>query len=228
MIPHFDPVNQTHSIAKPIVRSRFGLRPSENMTINDIPLRTKLVVFAMLVSGIALLVSAVAGVLAEQWRTERRVIEDINRITAVSARLLTEPIEQRDNATAQSILQGVGADYRVLDVRVRDVSGQVLAAYSRPGVDRSDGVSERIARQTLLSGGRPIGVLEITPRSAADPVWGGPAASVALGMGLCGGAVAYLLAVGLQRPLTRPLLVLRATARQIRSKRDLTLRLPST
>jgi signal transduction histidine kinase len=201
----------------------------------DAPIRRKLLVIATVSVGLSLVL---AGIVFYTWdyRMYRQyVLQDVGTTASLVSESVNAAVAFRDPAAASDLLSSLGAKPFIESACVYDKTGAVLAVYSMPGT--SHACPEAIEGAAMFRRGRTLTVFRpvtldgkvvgtlFLRRSLQDIDQ-----QLDLQLALLVGIVVIALALGLllsnrlHRPVSLPLVELAATARQIASRRDYSLR----
>src|SRR4051812_31668665 len=99
----------------------------------NLPLKHKLTVLTMTISGAALLLACLAFVLYEQSEFRRTMASDLAVLADVFDENVAAGLAFNDPATVAETLQTLGANRRIVAACVYDRKGDVVSSYLRPG-----------------------------------------------------------------------------------------------
>jgi len=195
--------------------------------IRNLSIRRKLIAYGMVVSGAALLV-ATAGDLYLDARQARAVVrEQLREQADVLAFAIAGALSRGERGEVREALRALEAGRTVAVARVHDAAGTLVASYYRPGVDRAAASALAAERRPVLAGGAQIGTIEVHSERAIVAGRFDLLARLGLPTALVALAIAYLLSVGLERLISRPIERLARIARRVSEERDYSLRAPS-
>jgi len=202
--------------------------------LRNLPIRRKLALIAMVTTGGALLVAGAALVYFDLARFRNEMTADLTTLADIVAENSTGALTFHNQADAGDVLRGLRPQDSIVAAALYDAHGRLFAAYAprpgvpfppRPGRDgaqlEANGV---VVFRPVLLGGQRIGSVYL--RSNLDDLFSRIRAQ-AISVGtvfLAAGILALLLASGLQRLVSRPLLHLARTARAVSERRDYSLR----
>jgi signal transduction histidine kinase len=204
--------------------------------LRDIPIRRKVVLIIMLVTGGALFLAGAALVVSDQIRFRRELANDLQTLAEIVARNSTAAVEFRDRDDATETLAALAAKPSLVTAAIYLEDGILLASYRRspqgtlpPPAPGPDGPAVFSAGslflfRPILREGRRIGTVylesDLSEMSARFKLQTATVVSVFLVSGLA----ALLFSSGLQRVISRPILRLSETARAVSEHQDYSIR----
>jgi signal transduction histidine kinase/ActR/RegA family two-component response regulator len=202
--------------------------------LQNLPIRRKLMLIAMLTAGGALLMAGIALIFSEQVRSRREMAEDLTTLAEIIGQNCTAALEFDDPTDVTETLQALRPRTGIVGAAVYDEHGRLFAHYQRPGAPgfplrpEADGSNFRDGAlevfRTIRLQDEPIGTVYL--RSNLDELFG-RVRMQALAVGvifLVSGLAALLLSSGLQRVVSRPIQDLAETARAVSERKDYTIR----
>jgi two-component system, sensor histidine kinase and response regulator len=205
--------------------------------LGSLPIRAKLMLFAGVTSGLALLLAGIALTVADYHSGKRALIHRLQTQSEITARNSSAAVAFDDSQAALRTLQALSADRAIVGAEILRKDGTVLAKHGRTMSDGERGFPE-IGQVHI----EPDGLIHVNTGIQLDDrigmlnVWATPAelsaaliehgtilASVILGaLGL-----ALLAMARLQRIVSAPLATLAQTAASVSRTRDYGLRVAS-
>ena len=206
--------------------------------LQNLPIRQKLMVIALLTTGGALLLSGLALILLERARVREEMAEDLRTMAAVVGENSDAALLFEDEDDAEKVLKALGPQKSIVAAALYNSQGRLLGRWRRNG--RKDGFplgppEEEVTEfrdGALVSflpvrdpgTGEPIGTVYL--RSSLDELtrrlWlqAATVASVFLASGLA----SLLLASTLQRVISGPIMDLSEVARRVSEVNDYSIR----
>ncbi|HET7186400.1 MAG TPA: response regulator [Terriglobales bacterium] len=206
------------------------------MRLRDVSLARKLTSIIMVTSCTALLLASAALAISQWIQFRRTVVRQMTTLAAMVANNETAALIFRDPRTAAEILQSLKAEPDLLRAAVFAANGSVFAEYRRdgrplpPSPPRTDGTyfqdDEVVQYHTVRLNGDDIGIVYLA--SDLAPARARFAQTLAVGgiLILVCSAVAYLLALRLQRMISAPVFSLLAVTNQVAARKDFSIRAP--
>ncbi|MGZ4832579.1 MAG: CHASE sensor domain-containing protein, partial [Terriglobales bacterium] len=206
------------------------------MRLRDVSLARKLTSIIMVTTCTALLLASAALAISQWIQFRRTVVRQMTTLAAMVANNETAALIFRDPRTAAEILQSLKAEPDLLRAAVFAANGSVFAEYRRDGrplpppARRSDGTyfqdDEVVQYRTVRLNGDDIGIVYLA--SDLAPARARFAQTLAVGgiLILVCSAVAYLLALRLQRMISAPVFSLLAVTNQVAARKDFSIRAP--
>jgi len=208
------------------------------MSLRDWPIKQKLTVMLLLVSGLVLLLTSAAFVGYQYWSfrgTMRDMLTVRGRIVAANS---TAALAFANDADAREILSALRADPHVVAAALYDKGGRLFATYpahlaaaalpAAPGPDGYQFERGRLSgfQRVAEAGGQQLGTLYLA--SDLEAVYdtfrlSGVIGVVVLTVSLL---AAYFLSLGLQRTISQPILTLAETAKAVSARQDYSVRAP--
>jgi signal transduction histidine kinase len=202
----------------------------------DLPIRRKLMLLLMMVSGGTLLIASTGLIATDFLRFRRDMAQNLQTLADVVGRNSTAALTFDDEAAAEDTLTTLGAEPSVVSACIYDLGGQIFARYRRSGgsgpacPERPEAAGHQFGEGYLslflpihLQGER-IGFVYV--RSDLQELYGRlklQAATVSVVL-LAAALFAFLLSSRLQRSISRPILNLAGMARAVSEGRDYSLR----
>ena len=209
------------------------------MAFHDQSIKRKTIVVTMMTTVAVLLLSAAAFTVNDLITYRKNLAYSLSAIAAVVADHSVSALAMRDEKDAQRTLASLRADPRIVAAALYDIQGRLFARHPAgeatsgfPRVPATVGSSFEGGRVTLFApvaeGNQRLGTLYL--KSGPYPIYGRLRMSAgALLLILLGStAVALLLASALQRRITRPILTLAKTARDVSERGDYSVRAHKT
>jgi signal transduction histidine kinase len=203
--------------------------------LQNVPVRQKLVIIILLVTGSNVLFATVALALFDFFRFRNEILRDLESVAEMVAENSTAALSFQDPVVAKETLATLSAKPRVASACIYDAAGEIFAEYRRsddhesfPSMPQHDGVhmsrnALAVSRGIQLSNKR-IGMVyaksdlrELNGRLKVQ------ASSVTLVLVGCG-LLTLFLSSGLQRVISAPILHLAATAKSVSKNKDYSAR----
>ena len=202
-------------------------------------LRTKVMVLALATTVSALGLTALGLVIYDLQAYERQWSNDLVTQAEVLARASAPALSFGDRATAEKDLSVMRVRPRVLSAALYTRDGKLFATYAKPGVKApefapaplADGYTisgdEFVLFRKVIENGEPIGTVHL--RSLYQP-WDRlrDYLTILMAVMIASLAVAALLSGWLQSAVTGPILEVAQLAREVRERRDYSLRARKT
>ena len=206
--------------------------------LRDLPLKRKLTLVILLTCSCVLLLAC--GVLAayQLFDFRQSLVHDTTVLADVLAQNTRAALAFQDNNAAQQTLSALESEPNVSAACLYNADGAQFATYARKGAGnilspKPEHDGHRFERghlvlfRPLILNHKRIGTifLQADLQGVYDRLrlFGGIALLVLLGSFF----VAFAISAPLQRPISRPILALAETARQIAADKDYTVRVPS-
>lgn len=202
--------------------------------LQNLPIRQKLMLIALLTTGGALVMAGAALIYFDVTRFRAEMTEDLGALTEIVANNCTAALAFRDDEAAAETLRALRARQDIVSAAVYDGGGRLVASYGEKGdaflpaeARAADGHTEPgglgVFRPVVLKGER-IGTVYL--RGSRDELMGrirvhGLTVGVVF---LASGLASLLLASGLQRIVSQPILDLSETARAVSERQSYALR----
>jgi signal transduction histidine kinase len=202
--------------------------------LRDLPIRRKLAAILMLATGGALVLATAALVVIELVRSRHEMQRDLASLAEVVAQNTTAALTFDDRATAAETLKALSARQALVAAALYDARGALFARFLRGRSGRIPaglaGVAPGLVGGTLVVvrpielEGRRIGTVYLQNDLAI--LYGRVRfqAFTVAGVLLTSAVAALLLTSRLQELIARPIVELAATAREVSSREDYTLR----
>ena len=208
------------------------------MPLRDWPIRRKLTVMLVLISGLVLFLTSAALVGYQYWsfrQTMRNTLAVRGRILATNS---TASLAFANEADARELLSALRADPHIAAAALYDQNGRLFAAYpadlpraALPAAPQPDGY--RFERGRLIgfqpvaeTGSQRLGTLFLASDLEAVYTTFRLSGVIALGVMAVSLLAAYLLSTALQDTIAQPILMLGETARAVSDRRDYAVRAP--
>jgi signal transduction histidine kinase len=202
--------------------------------LRNVPIRQKLMLIAMLTTGVSLLLAGAALIYFDRVRSMREMAGDLETLADIVAQNSTAALTFRDEADATETLQALRPRKSVIAAAFYDARGRLFVHYDprggqsfppHPGRDKAEFMDGALVvfRPVELDGQR-IGTVYL--RSSLDALssrFKAQAATVGT-VFLASGLAALLLSSRLQRVVSRPILDLAETARTVSERKDYSIR----
>jgi signal transduction histidine kinase len=201
----------------------------------NVPIRQKLVIIAMLATGLALLLAGIVLILFERARFKQEMKRDLQALAEITASNSTAALTFGDEDAATETLAALRARETITAAALYESDGVLLASYKRdeaaappppsPGPEgsrfedgslvevRSVAMSNALVGTVYLRGD----LSEMNERLRVQVATIG-------GVFLVSGLTALLLSSWLQRVISRPILHLADTARAVSERKDFSIR----
>jgi signal transduction histidine kinase len=202
----------------------------------DLPIRQKLIVLFMAVSGGALLIASAGLMTTDFLRFRGEMVKDLETLAQIIASNTTASISFDDEKAAEETLATLRARNTIVAACVYGTDGRIFARYYRSGGPRvpfperpeADGShfdkGEVVLTQAILLQGERLGTLYLRNDLSEMYVRLRLQAFTAAFVLLAAAGFAFLLSSGLQRSISRPILDLAGTARAVSERRDYSIR----
>ena len=102
--------------------------------LQDLPIKRKLTVITMLISGVALLLACVAFVAYDQFALRQTMTQDMSVLTDMFDDNVASGLEFDDAVSIEQTLQSLDAHAHIVAAAVYDKTGQVVAKFRRADV----------------------------------------------------------------------------------------------
>ncbi len=206
------------------------------LRLRDFPIRTKLIVMAMVTSLAALGVSSIALVIVDVASFRSALRSDLESTGSIIANNSTGALSFRNPADAGEVLGALRDRSNIRSACTYDESGQIFAAYSRksergstcpsrPEPEKAGFTSDAlIVYRPVILGDKRIGTIYID--SSMEGFWDnlrsqGIALAVVLGFA---GLLSFLISSRLQRLISGPVLALANAADKVSETKDFSFR----
>lgn len=201
----------------------------------DLPIRRKLVLILMAVTGGAMLLAGMGLLTFDFFRLRREMVADMQTLAKVIALNSTAAVTFRDARSGQETLAALGAKSGIRGAALYNEQGSSLVRWRRPGASakfphRPGPDGSKLSRESLIHFqpiylyGQRIGTVYL--ESSLDELWTRLQVRVLTILGMF--VVAALAALGLssllQRLISAPVLGLSDTARAVSENNDYSLR----
>ncbi len=205
------------------------------MSLQDTPIRRKLMMVILLTSGAVLLLTCAAFFAYEFLTFRQAMVRQLSTLGEIIAANSTAALAFDNPDDASEILAALQAERHIVAASLYDKNGKLFAKYPAdlsatafPAAPEGDGYrfahAHLAAFQPVVLGGTRLGTLYLNSDMGAMyerfRLYGGIAVLVAAGSFL----VAYLLSRALQQQISRPILALAETAKAISDRRDYSVR----
>ncbi|MEX1138052.1 MAG: ATP-binding protein [Bacteroidota bacterium] len=207
--------------------------------LKNASIRTKLKIVILLTSGFSVVLVA-GGFFAYEYFTLREsIIEDLGTKADILAENSNAALAFRDSADAGSVLASLSSQPRITSAAIYDLTDGRLAVYARTGFTRPfpDGVPPDgsrfeedgliLVKPVLLSGSR-IGTIylsmDLVGMRERFRLYGEIALFILIGSLV----LAYFVATLLERAISRPVMSLVQTAKEVSDRQDFSIRATRT
>lgn len=201
--------------------------------LQDLPLATKLTALNLVISGVSLCLALAACFAFLFQLTRHHERADIGALAQIIAANATPTFEFHDDGGARMLLSTLQARREILHARLLYPSGAEFASYSAPGAPADEAAAARrwwildVAQPIGHPGEPPLGRLEMEANVSGAMLRLLPLAlTVFVGILICALGLAYLVAIPLQRAVTRPILDLSDAAKRVAETNDYSVRVP--
>jgi signal transduction histidine kinase len=208
------------------------------MPLRDWPIKRKLTLMLVLISGLVLFLTSAALVGYQYWsfrQTMRNTLSVRGRILATNS---TASLAFANEGDARELLSALRADPHIVAAALYDRNGHLFATYpaglpreALPAAPEPDGY--RFERGQLIgfqpvaeAGSQRLGTLYLASDLTAVSTMLRLSGVIALGVMAVSLLAAYLLSTALQSTIAQPILVLGETARAVSDRRDYAVRAP--
>src|SRR2546425_815798 len=208
------------------------------MSLRDWPIKQKLTVMLVSISGLVLLLTAAAFAGYQYWSLRQATRDALSVRGRIIAANSTASLAFANDADARELLSALRADPHIVAAVLYDKGGHVFAAYPAgvagdavPAAPGPDGY--RFERGLLIgfqpveeAGSQRLGTLYLA--SDLGVVYDTFRLSGVIGLAVMAVALvaAYLLSRVLQRRISQPILALAETARAVSTRQDYSVRAP--
>src|SRR5215210_1826887 len=201
--------------------------------LNNLPIRQKLMLIAMVTTGGALLLAGAALIYFNMARFRQEMASDLSTLADIVGQNCTAALSFHDEADARETLQALRSQSSIIAAAVYDIEGRLFAKYdprgrmsfpARPAKDSGFEPDALVVFRPVKLEGQTIGTVYL--RSNLDALTSRVKVQ-ALTVGavfLASGIVALFLSSGLQRLISRPILDLAETARTVSDRKDFSIR----
>ncbi len=212
------------------------MRVSPMRLLRDLPIRQKLMVITLLISGAALLVACAAFTAYDYINFRKLMVGELITSADLIGNNSTAAISFGDHDAAREALSSLRANSSFLSADIHDAKGNLFAKYTTAGgsdVNWMDEIQPQafefrfdalVVCRTIVLDGKPIGTIRVC--SDLAPLHERVRSyALALLIVLAAGLTASLIAVSrLQRLITGPILNLTETARKIAGDKNFSAR----
>ena len=204
--------------------------------LQNVPIRQKLILIIMLATGLALLLAGVVLIVFEYVRSRQEMVDDLTSLAEVIAQNSTAALMFNDPEAARDTLKTLEAREPIVAGAIYDHEGQLFARYVRPGErpvfpehpgpdgSKFQGGDSLVVFKSVILDKALVGTVylqsdlrELTDRLLMQ-------AATVFGVFLLAGLAALLLSSVLQQAISRPILHLADTAREVSEQRDYSIR----
>jgi signal transduction histidine kinase/CheY-like chemotaxis protein/HPt (histidine-containing phosphotransfer) domain-containing protein len=201
--------------------------------------RTKVFAGVLLTTISALVVSGVIMVLYDLRSYHQGWVNDLTTQGELLGRASAPALQFDDPDAARANLALLSVRPQIRLGAIYDANGQLFASFGRddadlaalspqptqPGSRRTGG--ELLVSQPIIENGERLGTIQLVAQyGLEDRVWG--FAGIVLGVALFALAIAMALSTALQRSITQPILAITNLAREVKQRRDYSLRAKRT
>ncbi len=203
--------------------------------LRNIPIRRKLVIVNLIISGAVLLLTCLSFATYEIVMLRKSMVEGLTTRAEMIAANCTASLAFQDVTDATGVLSALRTDPEVVGACVYDVTGRVFAKFpanaragAYPAAPRRTGFqfkpSSLVVYCPVIQGGRALGIVFI--ESNLSPLTRRYHAYTLLALVIvaCAVFLAYLMSRGLQKQISQPILVLAETAKAITRDHDFSVR----
>ena len=204
--------------------------------LRDLPIRQKLMLITLLISGAALIVACAAFTTYDYINFRKLMVRELITSADLIGDNSTAAISFGDHDAAREALSSLRANSSLLTADIHDEKGQPFASYTTPGASEANWMDEvqpnafqfrldaLVVCRNIVLDGKPIGTIRVCSDLASlhERVRG---YAFALVIVLAAGLAVSLLAVNrLQRLITGPILSLTQIARKITGDKNYSAR----
>jgi signal transduction histidine kinase/DNA-binding NarL/FixJ family response regulator len=204
--------------------------------LRDLPIRQKLMLITLLISGVALIVACAAFTTYDYITFRKLMVHELITSADLIGDNSTAAISFGDHDAAREALSSLRANSSLLTADIHDDKDQLFAKYTTPGASEVQWMDEvhpeafefrlnaLVVCRTILLDGKPIGTIRVC--SDLAPLHERVRSyALALLIVLVAGLTASLIAVSrLQRLITGPILNLAQTARTVAGDKNYSAR----
>lgn len=203
---------------------------------HDLPIRQKLTLLLIVIVSVALLLSTMATLMNDVRTTKSLMAAQYSTLADVLGANSTAALNFQDSGTAEQVLASLSREPTVVFACTYDAQGKVFATYVMPGGTPAVAPTLRDEEQPLFEGGylhvfkpivqddKPIGAVYLRASMEALNAQLHRHAWIALGVLAVSLTAAMLLAYGLQRFISRPILHLVEATRTVSANSDFSVR----
>ena len=203
--------------------------------LRNIPVRRKVILIIMLVTGGALLLAGAALVLSERWRFRSEMVADLGTLGDIIARNSTASVTFRDPDAANETLAALKARKPIVAAAIYPLDASLLGTYYRDGkkspLPGRPGPRETVFRDDSLGVFRPIllgeqriGTVYLQSDFSEIAARQRVQTATVVAVFLVSSLAALLFSSRLQQVISRPILHLSETARSVSERRDYSIR----
>ena len=205
-------------------------------SLRDLPIKRKLIIITMLISGVALLLASLAFAGYERATFRSALVEQLTTSAKIVGENSSAALSFNDPASAEQTLGSLRADDEVTAAVVYDKSGRVFAIYKGPGIAGAFsppppepggyrfGDDRLEVFQPIVLAGETAGTVYMQASLTELSNSMRSIAEIALAVSLAAMLAAFLLSTTLQRVISVPIAQLSEVAASIASGRDYSIR----
>jgi len=203
--------------------------------LRNIPVRRKVILIIMLVTGGALLLAGAALVLSDRWRARGEMKADLGTLADIIARNSTASVTFRDPEAANETLAALKVRKPIVAAAIYLIDASLLGTYHRDGgggpLPARPGPQETVFSahslgvfRPILLDGRRIGTVYLQSDFSEIATRQHVQTATVTAVFLVSGFAALLFSSALQRVISRPILRLSETARAVSERGDYSIR----
>jgi PAS domain S-box-containing protein len=208
------------------------------VTLQDSPIRRKLMSIMLLTSGLVLLVTCTAFMVSEVLTFRRNAVRELSTVGRIIAANSTAALAFQNQEDAREVLAALRAESHIIAATLYDSQGRRFAIYpdhgsadSFPSAPQTDGFrfehSSLVGFEPVVQGDKRLGTLYLQADLGALYERLRLYAAIALLVIAVSLLAAYLVARKLQEQISRPILALAETAKAVSERRDYSVRAPT-
>ncbi|MEX2117423.1 MAG: ATP-binding protein [Bacteroidota bacterium] len=207
--------------------------------LKNASIRTKLKIVILFASGVSVILVS-AGFFTYEYLTLREIIvEDLATKADILAENTNAALAFRDSADTETVLASLSSQPRITSAAIYDLGGEMLASYTRAGLavvfpdtippDGSRFSQDQLTmvKPVLLSGSR-IGTIYVSMDLAGMEERFRSYGEIVIFMLIGSLVIAYFVATVLERTISRPVMSLVQTAREVSERQDFSIRASQT
>lgn len=203
--------------------------------LRNTPIRQKLVLVNLLVSGAVLLLTCLSFATYEIVTLRKSMVEGLLTRSDIISANCTASLAFQNASDAADVLSALKTDPQVIAACIYDTAGHVFAQFPTnalagtfPALPRGTGFffkpSSLVVYRPIIQDNIPLGTVYIESNLSPLTRRYHAYSALALAIVVCSVLLAYLMSRGLQKQISQPILALAETAKAVSRDRDFSVR----
>ena len=196
----------------------------------DQPIARKALLLGVVPTVVAILLVILSSMLATYVQARTNMVRDLEAESGLVADSVSAALAFNDQKSAGDALRAYRSKTNIDAVCVFDVAGRLFSSFERvpgacaPLASNGFNPSAIVGEQQVVIGNRSVGIVRVSGNYSRLQAWTQRQALVGLGTFIVGVLLSLLLTRRLSRSITEPLQSLAATADQVSTSRDYSVR----